>query len=95
MATSTYETGNTVKFTATIKDFDNTTLIDPAIVTVTLYTSDEDIITTGSPIRVSTGVYYYDWTLPSVAGTYYIEFKGVVGGEPSLQRTPVKVKFNT
>lgn len=96
MTTERYETGNTVRFSAVIKDRDQTTLINPATVTVYLYNADEDEIGTDAAVYSGTiGNYYYDWTLPSEAGTYYIEFNGDVGGDPSLNRTPVKVKFNT
>lgn len=95
MATESYETGNTVRFTGTIKDRDNVTLINPATVTVYLYNADQDEIGTDSAVYSgSTGIYYYDWTLPMEPGTYYIEFNGDVGGDPSLQRHPIKVKFN-
>lgn len=94
-----YEAGNTVRFTATFTDFapegELGDPVDPSDVTVILYNSDKEVISEEEPIQVTGSEYYYDWTLPTETGRYYIEFKGMVAGEPAIERTPITVKFNT
>lgn len=98
---SSYFTGDTARFSATFRDYpeeegaDPSTgaLLDPASVTVTIFDAESTPIHTGSGVNDSPGVYTFDYTMPNEAGTYYIEWKGMVNSKPEIKRDKFKVKF--
>jgi uncharacterized protein YfaS (alpha-2-macroglobulin family) len=104
MATTveTYYTGDTVRFSATFRDYpddpeaepETGDLLDPSAVTVSIYDADFVVIQTGTGNNESTGVYTYDFTMPDTPGPYYIEWKGIVNTKPEIKRDKFKVKFN-
>lgn len=100
-----YESGDTIRAVATFRNWapegTTGTAVDPTNVSVTVYDADQTVIKTyalGTDLEVTkpdatTGVYYFDFIIPS-AGTFYIEFKGELDGEPTLIREKIKAKFN-
>lgn len=103
---STYFTGDTIRVKVTFRDWAPSPtvgpVIDPDAVSVRVYDSglvelfevpDGD----SKIVNVSTGVYYYDWVLPTTDGTYFIEFRGdyndPTGLEPCIVRKQIKTKF--
>lgn len=102
MATTinSYKAGNTVRFTAEFRDFANN-LSDPTLIIFRVY--DQAYNKVGdypvdlSSMKSSTGVYFYDYTIPSSGYTnqkLYYEFYGEVSGSPSLNRSSFKVVFS-
>lgn len=94
-----YEVGDTIRVKATFRDWapegQQGSLTTPASVEVNLYRDDESPLQTAlTPTNESLGVYFYDWTLPTEAGAYYIEFKGLINGKPQLSRMKVKAKWD-
>lgn len=94
-----YFSGDTIRIQVTFRDWTpegSTTpgaLIDPDTVTVTVYDEDQNVIQTGSPVRSSLGVYFYNWITPNEAGKYFVEFRGVLNGEPLIIREDYYTKF--
>lgn len=96
---ATYFTGDTIRvkmtFTDRVPEGDPPgAAVDPDsnAVTVTIYNSDFQKVTTASASRQGTGIYFYDWTMPLVPGTYYVEFKGLFSTYPELNRVKFSVK---
>lgn len=101
-----YFTSDTIRVKVVFRDFALApavgAVVDPDTVAVNLYNADESIleaIASGNSriVKTAVGNYYFDWVLPSTAGTYYIEFKGVYNDptqlEPCITRKKVQVKF--
>lgn len=66
---------------------------DSQACTFTVYNADERSILSSAAVRESTGVFSFEWTAPVVAGTYWVEFKGLFNGKPELKRKKYSVKF--
>lgn len=93
-----YFSGDTVRFSAEFRDYPDVPeeegdLINPSTVTVTVYDADMSSIATGTGDSVSTGIFSFDYTVPSEPGTYFIEWKGMVNSKPEVKREKFKVKF--
>lgn len=95
----TYFTGDTIRvrstFTDRVPEGDPAgPVVDPDsnTVTVTIYDSDFQKIKTDTASRENTGIYFYDWIMPSVSGIYYVEFKGLFSTYPELNRKKFTVK---
>jgi len=91
-----YQTGDTIRIKATFKTFEGllSDLTNPP--TLKIYNPDKEIIATilgASLTHSSTGVYYYDYTLPSTEGKYTYEFSGTVESTTVLRRGHVDVGF--
>ena len=108
MAQEQYFTGDTIRAKVTFRDWVPTgsptpgALINPDSVQVNTYGSDLALIENipaGSPkiTNPSTGVYIFDWVLPTTASSYFLEFKGIyndpVQTEPCIIRKKIVVKF--
>lgn len=94
-----YEVGDTIRVRAEFRDWapegTEGDLLAPSSVEVNLYNSDESVLQSGlSAVNEALGVYYYDWTLPTEAGSYFIEFIGTVNGKPQLSRLKIKAKWD-
>jgi hypothetical protein len=88
------QSGDTIKLRATFKDW-NGQLADPDSVEVAVYDSRDRPIesaTLSADSKESTGVYNYIYT-PLSPGIYTVEFKGNLGGYPSVQRIRLDVVF--
>jgi hypothetical protein len=99
MATPTYEQGNTIRARCIFRDWSEETVlgdpIDPTSVVVNTYTAEfVPMIVEAVPLSDEVGSYYYDWTLPSEGGNWYIEFVGDIDGKPSVERFKVKTKWD-
>jgi len=97
---ATYTTGDTIRVQVTFREFaeppEEGAIVDPSDVMVAIYNSDQKKILEVAGefiIKEDDGIYYYDWTLPLTAGTFYIEFIGEIDDEPAVIRKPFKVKF--
>ena len=94
---NSYLSGNTIRLEAIFTDFSGTAT-NPDIVKFILYDYAHNKIseiTLGTNNRLSTGIYYADYTIPtdSSGKTFYYEFYGEIGGKPSLSRGEFKVSF--
>ena len=87
-------TNDTVRIKATFKDFDQVA-IDPDGQTATfkVYDFERTVLETFTAVRDGVGLYHYDWTVPDIEGTYFVEFKGEFSGAPQLTRQKFAVKF--
>lgn len=86
------ERGRSIKITG--KYYDNGgTLIDPTSPAVAIYNESGTSVTTGTPTKASTGVYYYIWntTGSTTIGIYIAEFTGTNGTYTVADRLPVLV----
>jgi hypothetical protein len=96
-----YFSGDTVRFSATFRDYpddpedppETGTLLDPATVEVTIFDGDYLPIHEGPGVNDSQGVYQFDYTMPSEPGLYYIEWKGTVNSKPEIKRDRFYVGF--
>lgn len=90
-----FTTGTTIRGTGTFKDINTDALADPNLVTAKGYDSDRNELftNTANVVRVSLGVFYYDWILPTIEGNYYLELHGDMGSEPVIRRIKFKAKF--
>ena len=95
MSTTTVFTGDTIRLQGTFKNLSNT-LTDADGNTVNFKAYDADtlaVVATGTTTRSSTGVYYYDWLVPSTEKAYFLELSGAFSTLTQLKRTKVKAKF--
>lgn len=90
---TTYFTGDTVRFKSTFEDLDENLVDADTNVTFKIYDTSEAVIDTATAIRESLGVYYYDYTFSTTAGSWIVEMGGAFGTKPQLQRMSVKTKF--
>jgi hypothetical protein len=96
-----YTTGTTVRVTAEFFDFGGQ-LIDPEAVTVRVYDARQkqiyEAVLDLVSARVSQGFYEHFYVVPPryVANMdrYYVEFEGVIGGTPSVERAPLLARFS-
>lgn len=80
--------GDTQKLTAKFTDFDDTTLIDPDLVKVTIYDANFNVLKTFTGIqanKLSTGNYFLYYT-PDAVGRFILEWYGEKNGLPSVSR---------
>jgi len=100
--TTTYLNGDTIMVRVTFRDYSTPPTVgdpvDPDEISVKIYDAKKVLLRTvpdGDPtiIRNSTGVYSYEWTLPTTDGTYFIEFTGMFGTYPEIIRHQVKTKW--
>jgi len=93
---SIYLKGNTIRVQATFADFDGNAT-DPEVIKFITYDNKYtklSEITLSSANKVDTGIYYYDYTIPNNVGkSYYYEFYGEIGGNPTLNRREFSAKF--
>ena len=97
MAATVVTSGDTIRLKATFYDWDGV-LADPTAITVTFYDSSKTAIGTAVTLtletaKISTGVYFYDYTVPSGYTKMYYEFNGTVDGDPSIERGELRVTW--
>ena len=83
----------TVRLKAEFRDFDGV-LTSPTGVVLKVY--DKQKVQIGTDISVtatSTGLFQYDYTLPSDANPVYYEFKGTLNTKPILGRAQLPVTW--
>lgn len=88
-----YQQGNTIRITATFKDW-NGTAVDPSNVKFIVYDANfikKDEWTIGPSNRIDTGTYSYDY-IPAQIGTFFIEWYCEIDGLPSLKREKLEVR---
>lgn len=95
----TYETGNTIRLKGTFKNNAGDPT-DPTVINLIIYDRFYRLLSQyplGSSNKVSTGVYFYDYTIPAGVQdqTYYYEFYGEITGIPALNRGKFLAKFFT
>ena len=76
--------GNTVRYTATFRRFDGVAA-DPDNLTFSVVdNTNRQLFAIPLTIanKLSTGVYYYDYTIPGGMGDITIYFNGILEGEP-------------
>lgn len=91
-----YQTGDTIRLKATFKSFAGNVCDLESPPTLKVYNSYKEVIDTiagTSLTHSSTGVYYYDYTLPTTEGEYMYEFSGTVESTTILRRGYIKVGF--
>ena len=91
-----YQTNDTVRLKATFRTFEDELLNLTNLPTIKIYNSDEEVIDSVDGTLLtnpSEGVYYYDYTLPSTAGTYIYEFAGITEHTTVSRRGIIKVGF--
>jgi hypothetical protein len=95
MATTTVYTGDTIRIKGTFKNSSNVlTDADANIVTFKIYDFDtKRLLFSDDATRISTGVYGYDYTVPSAEKKYIVELKGEFAGFPQLSRAVIRAKF--
>lgn len=52
-----------------------------------------DLVTLDSANKESTGIYFYDLTLPEEGGDYIYEWTGVFAGKEVKERRRIRAKF--
>lgn len=94
MTTIVY-TGDTITVQVVFKDTSGS-LIDPDsnLATFSAYNNDNlALAATATMSRVSSGVYEYNWLIPSAEISYILEMKGLFATKPQLKRLKVRAKF--
>lgn len=72
---TTYQTGESLRITAAIVDTDGAA-VDPTTVVISIGKPDRSLdITDAAMTKSETGSYYYDYTIASDTGVYYIAVK--------------------
>ena len=92
---NSYQSGNTIKLTATFKD-EQGTIFDPASTpSLKLYSGKYELIETYIPSKSSAGVYYYFLQLPEVStpSMFIYEWIVLVDSKPVLKRQQIEVDF--
>jgi hypothetical protein len=79
--------GDTIRLKATFYNYSGA-LADPDSVTAKIYSHiGQILLATGAATKESTGVYYYDYTVPAdVPGLIVYEFSGMMDGTPTAGR---------
>jgi hypothetical protein len=95
MAITTVYTGDTIRIKGMFKNTSNSLIdADGNLVTFTVYSYEtKRSLFTGSATKLSTGIYYYDYEVPSSETKYIVELKGDFDGYPQLARSVIKAKF--
>ena len=81
--------GDTVRLVAEFRDFEYNSII-PNDVTLTIYSTLEEVIETITNVKVDGVIFYYDYVAES---DFIYEFKGLNLGLPVLARKLQKVNF--
>lgn len=95
-----YEVGDTIRVRAVFRDWTAEggplgAAVTATDVKVNLYHADQaELASDLVPVNEGVGTYYYDWTLPLEAGSYFIEFTGQVNGKTQLSRRKIKTKWD-
>lgn len=77
---NTYQVGESPKFEAETRNVDNN-LADPASVLIYIRDPDDTLSVDGIAMtKTETGKYYYDYTIDSKVGTYYVKVKAIGSG---------------
>ena len=80
---------NTIRLGATFSTFADV-VADPSSITLAIFEQSSGSVLvslSGSSItRVSTGVYYYDYTVPLGTGNFIHEWSGTLEGSPIVNR---------
>jgi hypothetical protein len=86
--------GDTVRLTATFKNFADT-LVDPTSITVKFYDQSKTQIgtTITEVVKDDVGVYHYDYTIPDGYKKIYYEWTGMIDDKPSVERDIIQVTF--
>jgi hypothetical protein len=72
---TTYQTGESLRIAAEIVDTDDVA-VDPTTVVISIGKPDRSLdITEAAMTKSETGSYYYDYTIASDTGVYYIAVK--------------------
>ena len=87
--------GDTVRLTATFKDFSDA-LVDPTSIAIKFY--DPSKIQIGETVTTdivndSPGVYHYDYTIPTGYKKIYYEWGGTIDSKPSVERDIIQITF--
>lgn len=84
--------GNTVRITCEFRTFEGD-YDDPTNITLTVYDTQKVVIGTaisiGSGNRLSEGVYFYDYVVPTGHNVIIAEFKGTLQGSTVLSRKEI------
>lgn len=95
MATTSVFTGDTIRVQATFTN-ESGTLVDAdgQAVTFKVYNADtRAVLTSAAATRSSTGIYFYDYTVPDTEQAYFLEMSGLFATKTQLKRTKIKAKF--
>lgn len=89
--------GDTVRLTGEFRTFGGV-LADPSSIQLKIYdynqTLYETITVNTSTNKVSTGKYYYDYTVPrTFASMFYYEFVGDIDGTDAVHRKELSLEF--
>lgn len=86
-------TGDTIRLKASFYSFAGV-LADPDVVTVKVYSHiGQQVLTTATATKDSTGVYHYDYTIPVESGDLVYEFSGTMDGTVSLGRAKIEKQW--
>lgn len=86
--------GDTVRLRSSFYNFAGE-LADPTSVTITIYDGDKVVlVNAGATTKESTGIYYYDYTVPSTSPDPLVyEFSGTLESHVSLSRATINRKW--
>lgn len=87
--------GDTVQLRVYFRTLNNI-VVDPTGITLTIYDSTATQLEQFEITEVnkeSTGVYFYDYTVPSDKSEFIFEFKGTYNSKPILVRDTLKIQF--
>ena len=85
--------GDTIRLNASFYTFAGA-LADPDVVTVKIYSYiGKNVLATGTATKSSTGVYYYDYTVPDEKGDLVYEFSGTLENLPSVGRARIEKQW--
>lgn len=94
-----YFTGDTIRaivnWTDALDPDATPTPLDPVdeVTNFVVYDAKGKQVHTGTATKAEVGEYYYDYTFPSTAGTFILEFNATFGSGPQVSRQQVKSKF--
>ena len=83
-----YKTGDTIRLTCTFYNFAGE-LADPTAISLKVYDASKTAVLTkaiGDLVKSSTGVYYYDYTVPVTSQQMTYEFIGTINSLPMVAR---------
>lgn len=88
-------TGNTVRLTCTVKNFEGEKT-DPETIKFLIYNNKYEVLSEtilGPGNKDAIGEYFYDYTTEDVKGKYYFEFYSIVSGNAAVQRGTIRTSF--